>query len=275
MNEAFIFFNGKTIAANQPAITASNRGLRYGDGLFETMRYEEGNIPLAPFHFERLFKGLQLLQFECPGYFTPQYLQTQIENLCKKNKMLRARIRLTIVRGEGGLYDAANHFPNCIIETLPLQPRVWNENGLVGGIYTNAQKNADILATIKHNNYLLYAMAALWAKQQRCNDAIVLNNRQTVCDTTIANIFIVKDGRLQTPPLSDGAVAGTLRRWLLENATAITGLPCEEATINTHLLLSADEVFFTNAIYGIRWVQGIENAAYGYQYSRQLFNALP
>jgi branched-chain amino acid aminotransferase len=275
MSHPFICYNGKIINAANAIIAAGNRGLRYGDGLFETLRYESGTIAFASFHFERLFKGLQLLQFDCPGFFTPQYLQTQIEDLCKRNKMTRARVRLTVIRGEGGLYDAINHFPNCIIETLPLQPRMWNENGLVSGIYTTAQKNADVLANLKHNNYLLYVLAALHAKQQHWNDAIVTNNRHTICDSTIANVFIVKNKVLQTPPLTDGAVAGTIRRWVLENATSITGIKCEEVTIGADALFAADEVFFTNAIYGIRWVQSIESATYGYQYSRQLFNMLP
>ena len=132
MNQ-YLFYNGQILNNDKPLITADNRGFKYGDGLFETMKLMDGNIRLGNYHFERLFTGLQLLQFDLPSYFTVEYLTKLITELCNKNQHTIARIRLTVFRGNGGLYDPENHFPNCIIQSWPLQNAnlQLNENGLV------------------------------------------------------------------------------------------------------------------------------------------------
>jgi branched-chain amino acid aminotransferase len=101
-----ICVNGKIMAADEPALMASNRGYRYGDGLFETMKVVNGAILLLPLHFERFFNGLSLLKFEIPPLFTAEKLQQQILQLCKKNDCEKlGRVRLSVFRGNGGLYD--------------------------------------------------------------------------------------------------------------------------------------------------------------------------
>ena len=86
MQSAYINYNGKTINSEDPFINANNRGFRYGDGLFETMRLEDGEVALQKYHFERLFKGLAILKFQLPSSFTPQFLYESIQQLCMKNK---------------------------------------------------------------------------------------------------------------------------------------------------------------------------------------------
>ena len=114
----FFYYNDKLHKEGTPIINADNRSLRYGDGLFETMKLVEGKIILSEHHFERLFSGMRILQFDHPAHFTAAYLTEKITALCKKNgHNSSARIRLTIVRGNGGLYDPENHLPNYIIET--------------------------------------------------------------------------------------------------------------------------------------------------------------
>lgn len=257
----YIHFNGKILPAGDALVSAANRGLRYGDGLFETMRVLNGSISLASFHFERLFKGLEILQFECPALFTPEQLTVSILDLCRKNKAEQgARVRLNVFRGNGGLYDPENHTPHIIIEVWPLEaPARMNENGLVIDVYEDARKHPDILSGLKSNNYLPYIMAALYAKKNRLNDCLLLNTEGRICDATIANVFWVKDGQIYTPPLSEGAIAGVMRRYLLEKVQ----LPViEEALLIKSQLLQADEVFLTNAIQGIRWVKACGNSQY-------------
>src|ERR1700694_5244787 len=108
----YLFYNGKILEDNKPIILADNRCFRYGDGLFETMKVIDGDIQLGIYHFERLFDGLDLLQFELPPYFTADFLSMQIAALLLKNNQSFARVRLAVFRGNGGLYDAQNHLPN-------------------------------------------------------------------------------------------------------------------------------------------------------------------
>ena len=252
----YINFNGKFIGSGKPVINADSRSFRYGDGIFETIRVSAGKIVLADAHFDRLFSGINLLRFEQPSFLTPEWLSRQIIELCKKNNHLQsARVRLVIFRGEGGLYDSQNHFPNHIIQSwaLPLSPQQINENGWVIDIFPGGRKSPDIFSNLKSNNYLLYAMGALFASQNHFNDCLLLNTYGRVCDSTMANIFCRIKNIIFTPALSEGCVAGVLRRHLVEK-NKIGEYEIREREINISFLESADEVFLTNAIQGIRWV---------------------
>jgi branched-chain amino acid aminotransferase len=274
MNE-YLLYNGSFHKNSDPLIPADSRGLRYGDGLFETIKVTNGTIHFSDWHFERLFKGLQLLQFELPAYFTPQYIAGQVMALIKKNQHTHARIRINIVRGNGGLYDAENHFPNCIIQGWPMPAAGFqlNENGLVTGIYEEAKKTMDGFSNIKSNNYLPYTMSALHAKKNKWNDALILNTAGRICDATIANVFIIKNEIVCTCPLTEGCIEGIMRRYLLENLV-MNGFIIKEQEITIEDLLSADEVFLTNCIKGIRWVSHCGDAVYSRQITTRIFQKI-
>ena len=191
----FFNYNGKYYEEGIPVLNPASRAFRYGDGLFETIKFKNKEFILLENHLERLWEGMHLLQFDKPKLFTKQYLADELANLVNKNKDNSARIRLTVFRAEGGLYDAVHHHPQFIIQSLPLltDTEILNSNGLQVCIYKDALKSCDAFSNIKHNNYLPYFMGALFAQANHCNDAIILNNHLRICDSTIANIFIVKN----------------------------------------------------------------------------------
>jgi aminodeoxychorismate lyase len=268
----FLFSDGKILKTPQRLISPNNRSFRYGDGFFETMKWCNGQIVLAPLHMHRLFSTLDTLQFKPPSFFTAAYILQAIQDLVKKNQHHGlARVRVTIYRGDGGIYDAQNHFPHLLIQTWPLNDmnNRLNENGLDIDVYHAAVKQADHFSLLKTNNYLGYAMAALWAKQQHLNDAILLNPQGHIADATIANVFIVTAGHILTPALSEGPVAGVMRQHLLTELKQ-QGYHVQEGIITTAQLLEASEVFLTNAIYGIRWVKQCGKS----QYAAQLVHTL-
>lgn len=268
-------FNGKVFEENTAIIGPDNRGLRYGDGLFETIKYKNNELILADEHFARLWKGMLLLKFDIPKLFTTEIIQQQILQLLQKNKQTAARIRLSVIRGNGGLYDAKNNNPLHIIQSWPLADDhiTLNENGLQLCIYTDAKKAMDSFANIKHNNYLPYLMGALFAKEQQCNDAVILNDQGRVCDSTIANIFIIKNETIYTPSLSEACVSGVMRKFIIQNLPAI-GYKIIETEINREFLLDADEVFLSNSIYNIRWVAAIDKTTYSNTICRKIFDQL-
>ena len=271
----FINYNGNLINENDPIIGANNRGLRYGDGLFETISYKKGNFVLLEAHLNMLWLGMELLKFDIPKLFNKTYLEDQLNKLVSKNKHLPARIRLMVFRADGGLYDPENLKPNFVIQSWPLLTATHelNNNGLDLCIYRDARKCCDVFSNIKHNNYLPYLMGALHAKSQQCNDAIILNQEGYVCDSTIANIFLIKDKRIVTPSLQQGCVAGTMRDFLIK-ALQLLDYEIVETAISIDMLASADEVFLTNAIYNIRWVKSIENNQYGVEEIQKIFYQL-
>lgn len=269
-----LFYDGHFLRDDKLLLGAGNRGLRYGDGVFETMKVNQDNIQLGGEHMHRLFSALQLLEFDCPGYFTPAYLLGKISQLATRNGHAKlARIRLMVFRGNGGLFDPENHYPHHIIQSWPLPPshHAWNENGLVLGIHRKAKKGIDALANCKTNNYLPYVMGALEAKREKWNDALMLNTSGRICEATIANIFLVKDGALVTPALTEGPVAGVIRQYLISKCTSM-GYALRETEITENMLAEADEVFLTNSAYGIRWVGEIASRKYSNQLTRAIYH---
>ena len=259
-----------------PVLSTGSRGLRFGDGLFETIKSRNSQLEFLDEHLARLWKGMQVLQFNIPKHFTPDRLQDEIENLLKKNGHIKnARVRLTIFRGDGGLYDEIDHKPNYFIETWALadETGTWNCNGLVLGIYEDAKKSFDILSNLKNNNFLPYVMAALHAKKEKWNDAILLNTDGRLCDTTIANIFLIRDEVIYTPALTEACIAGIMRKHVI-NSLATAGYKLVEGQLSITDLQNADEVFLSNSIYNIRWVQRVADKQYACSLTQKIYAAV-
>lgn len=272
---AYINYNGKYLEENAPIVSANNRGLRFGDGLFETIKFKNNNLILIDEHLARLWNGMKLMQFELPKLFTPDFLEKEILLLIQKNKLTSARIRLTIIRGNGGLFDPEDLKPNYIIQSWPLPESnsLINENGLHCCFYREALKTIDLFSNSKHNNYLPYLLGALYAKKEKCNDAIIFNNKLNVCDSTIANVFLIKNGDIFTPGLSEGCVSGIMRSFIISELKK-SGYAVSEKTITEAELLDADEVFLSNSIYNIRWIAAIESKTYQNKKTLEIFQLL-
>jgi branched-chain amino acid aminotransferase len=270
----FVYVNNKILPANIPAITIQNRGYKWGDGVFETMKVRNGTIHLASYHLERLLQGLQTLQFELPNFFTPEYISEAIISLCSQNNTEQnARVRLNVFRGNGSLSALEEKEPCILIESAPMPEGYdsFNEQGFRIDIYKAARKSCDIFSNLKSNNYLPYLMAANYAKQAGLNDCLLLNSYDRICDASIANIFWVKNKQVFTPPLSEGCVAGVMRRHLMEKMRG-AGYALEEMICVKQKLLEADEIFLTNALFGIRWVQQFRDKTYTHKLSAQLYH---
>lgn len=257
--------------AGEKVAGARNRGLRYGEGVFETMLVKEGTVRLGQYHYERLMDGLKTLQIERPTFFSSVLEYATI--LCKKNNMAAlARVRLTVFRGNGTLTNLEDQMPNAIIESEPVSAgyTTYNEKGLTIDIYKDVKKSCDMLSNLKSNNYLPYQVAANHAKNNQLDDCLVLNSYDRICESSISNIFWVKNNQVFTPPLSEGCVAGVMRRYLIEKIQA-AGYAIEEMICPKQKLLEAEEVFLTNALTGIRWVQQFRDKTFTNKLSSQLY----
>lgn len=272
----YVSINGQITEEGQCLLQPDNHSYRYGDGLFETMKVECGSIKLAEYHFERLFSGIELLKFKLSSLFARPKINNEIIDLCRKNKCEDlARVRLSVTRGNGGLYDCNDHFA-YMIECWPLEKSTQrlNENGLVIDIFPDSIKSCDKFSNLKSANYLPYVMAAVWAKENKLNEALILNQHRRICDATIANIFVVKGDQIFTPPLSEGCVAGVMRKKILESEIQTWGFFIKESVLTEGLLLDADEIFFTNAISVIRWVKQFRDKTYINRLSSKIFSEL-
>ncbi len=262
-----------------------NRSFKYGDGLFETMRWHNGYIPRLNLHFDRLHKGLQTLGIQAPFGFNAQmlyqWIKTEIDKKMQNANALNWRIRITCFRGGGGLYSPAEHTMQWTIELEPLAAEGFQlpQKGITLGLCPNIRLSCDILAPLKTTSALPYVMAARYRQTQPAlDDCILLNSKAQVAETIAANLFYRKDTQLFTPSLKEGCVAGTLRRWIIERAS-IWQLQLQETSIALSELYHADEIFLCNAIQGLRWVHQLKLQDQNYsipskQLSQQITAAL-
>ncbi|MEO6833102.1 MAG: aminotransferase class IV [Chitinophagaceae bacterium] len=259
---SFINIDGKLLPDTETAVLASNRGLRYGYGLFETMLVVKDAIRLEELHWTRLFSGMELLKIEHPKYFQ-KTLQHEVLRTISKNKLTNlCSVRLQINAGTGGLFDESLFKANYIIECFPLEEGMLqlNEMGLTIGI-CDIVKHADKYANLKSCSALPYALAARAAKAFRWNDALLLNDEGFLVESSIANLFWVKNGIVYTPSLESGCVAGVMRQHLLEKLPSV-GFECKTCLATPDILQEADEIFLTNAIRMVRWVASLSGKNY-------------
>jgi branched-chain amino acid aminotransferase len=263
-----INYNGNLIDPQTPIATAANRSLRFGDGVFETMYWDGQKIENLDFHFDRLFKGLMILQFDLSDGFTKEFLSEEIKKLCENNSTsVRARVRLNIFREDGAVLLPVGNKPFFIIESAAYPEE--NLTPLRLTIYKAEMKSTGVLGNLKTNNYLLNTLAIQFAKDNGFDDAIILNSRGNICEASSSNLFMVQKGVLFTPALSQGCVAGTKRRELLEILPSL-GFQVEETIITKDMIFEMEEIFLTNAIRPIRPVICIDNT----YYSRELTGML-
>ncbi len=272
----FINYNGEIIPADIPVLNSTNRGFRYGDGLFESIRVTEGNMPLRDFHFDRLFSSMAMLGFDSPPDFSRNTLLSRILDLCQRNNCHDAcRVRLIVFRGAGTMNDVQDNLANYIIqaEELPEKQLRMNDAGLELDLFSGIRKTCDSFSSIKSNNYMLFSLAARQARLRNLDDAFILNIHDRLCEATVSNVFAIRDKTIYTPPLSEGCIAGVMRRWVQELLRK-QNILCRETPLTVEMIKQCDEIFLTNAIFGIRWVGRFREITYGNGMTREIFALL-
>ena len=268
--------NGKFFLETENHLSINNRSFRYGDGFFETMKIVNGKILLKDLHFERIEKSLQALKLQFPKLFSVKKLEEEIINTLEKNNHQQlARVRINFFRAEGELFDATNNQVQFMIQSFALSD-VFNElnkNGLVIDVYKDAIKSCDDFSNLKTNNYLPYTMAAIWAKENKLNDSLLLNSSSYITDSCIANIFIIVEGKIITPSLTNGCVDGVMRKNIIQKLQQ-KNIQVVEKNISVDDVLHADEVFLTNAIKGISWVKQCSNKSYQNSKTQELYQMI-
>ncbi len=261
---SFLCFNDEFLPSDQPLITVQNRGFRYGDGVFETIKIFQGKIILDTFHFDRLFLGLQLLCIN-PSNIDKDKIAKQIADLCKMNNCREsARVRLAVFRND-------DNSASYVIEAVPLAvPNRLNETGWTIDIYPFARKSMDAFSNLKTANYLAYVLADKYASEKAVNECLVLNTENKICDASKANIFLVKKNEVFTPALHQGCVSGVMRRLVIEELKK-AGYTLYQKEVDEKMLFESDEVFLTNSINDIRWVGSFRNKTYANGFVTRLY----
>jgi branched-chain amino acid aminotransferase len=274
--QQYILHNDEFILADQPVFAVSNRGFKYGDGLFESMRMAGGKLKYAEQHAGRLKEGMEALKMDGSTLMDDYFLRQKTAELAKKNKFKgNARFRLSIYRQGEGLYTPENNKSGYVLESSVLnEPEyVLNKKGLIIDVYDELTKPINKLSNYKTSNALIYVMAGLYKKQNRLDDVFMLNQNGFLCESMTSNVFVVYDKQIYTPALSEGCVAGVMRNVVMELARN-NDIPIIEAQLNPEVLREAEEVFVSNAVTGIRWVMGYGRKRYFNENAKLLSNLL-
>jgi branched-chain amino acid aminotransferase len=249
-----VSINGVLSDAGQARIDPSDRGFTLGDGIFETIAVRRNAVRHLAQHLARLRKGADVLGI--PLTRSDQEIAEIIGATFTANGLTEGVIRVTLTRGPGqrGIVPPPSPTPTLVVTAAPLPPEAAPARIIIAK--TTRRNEHSPLAAIKHLNYLDNIIARQEAREAGADDAVLLNTAGAVAETTVANIFVLVDGFLLTPPVADGALPGIMRGEAIKLARG------EERRVSVDMLRRASEVFLTNAL-GVRPVTHIDGEAVG------------
>ena len=242
-----IWLDGNLVEESEAKISVFDHGLLYGDGVFEGIRFYNGRVFRLPEHVRRLFDSARAIHLTMP--WTAEEVTAAVCDTIRANGLQDGYVRLVVTRGVGGLGLDPNRCtsPSMIVisSTISLYPDEYYEDGLkIITCATRRPTPGSLSPQVKSLNYLNNVMAKIEALQAGAMEAIMLNEQGFVAECTGDNIFIVRDGVIHTPPVSDGALDGITRAVILELADQL-GFPLRERTLTRYDLYTADECFLT------------------------------
>ena len=271
-------FNGNLLSKNTFYLNHENRGLRYGDALFESIRVVNGKIFFWEDHYLRLMASMRILRMEIPMNFTMEFLEEEILTAVNANTLLEkpARVRFTVFRNNGGLYLPQSNEVSYIIETNELDSPFYtlNQEAYEVELFKDFYVNPDMLSTLKTNNKAINVVGSIYAAENGYQNCLLLNNEKKVVEALNGNLFLVKDQLIKTPSLKDGCLNGIVRKKLIGILGALENYKFEEAFISPFELQKADELFITNAISGIQPITKYRKKEYGTRVAADILGKL-
>lgn len=248
-------FNGTITEEAKVNISIHNRGLNYGDAVFETLRVSAGKIYFWEDHYFRLMASMRILRMEIPMNFTMEFLEEQIIETIKASETVDKsfRVKLLVWRENGGKYtpDSSQIEYAITFEKLEAPFYTLAENDYELELFKDYYVAPGLLSTLKTNNRLINILGSIFAKENEYQNCLLLNENKQVIEALNGNIFLIKDNQIKTPPLKDGCLNGILRKQLIAIIKTMPDYTIEETSISPFELQKADELFITNVISGI------------------------
>ncbi len=253
-----VLINGK---ANDK-ISILDRGLQYGDGVFETIAYRNGKAEFLEQHLTRLFNSCDLLAI---NFKQQNELRAEVDLICQSLQQEQAVIKITVTRGEGGrgYFSDNSALPTRIISSHPHPdiPEHYQTDGVRLRFCEQTLSINSRLAGIKHLNRLEQVLARNEWDDIDIPEGIMSDEEGNVIEGTMSNIFIVESDKLYTPVVTRAGIAGVMRAQVIQIATR-SGISVQEREITKKALSEADEVFVCNSVIGIWPVSAISNKLY-------------
>lgn len=242
-----IYLNGEFVPEEEAKVSVFDHGLLYGDGVFEGIRAYHNRVFKLKEHIDRLYDSAKAILLEIP--LSKEEMTEVVLETMRQNNLREGYIRLVVARGKGDLGLDPRKCPKatvfCIGASITLYPERFYEEGLeVITVPTRRNLNEASSPRIKSLNYLNNILAKIEANLHGVLEAILLNQEGYVAEATGDNIFIVKNGRLITPPPHAGILEGITRNTVMDLARK-RGIPVEERLFTRYDIFNADECFLT------------------------------
>ena len=242
-----IYIDGKYCDEKNAKISVFDHGLLYGDGIFEGIRAYNGRVFKLKEHIDRLFCSAKAILLDIP--ISHAEMMKAVVNTCRKNKLRDGYIRLVVTRGIGTLGLNPNRCKRgsviVIADKIQVYPKEMYDNGMaIVTVATTRNLHSALNPAIKSLNYLNNILAKIEANNAGVEEAIMLNSEGFVAECTADNIFILKGGKMYTPPLSAGALYGITRGVVMDMAQE-AGVDVSEPNLTRYDVFNADECFLT------------------------------
>ncbi len=244
------------IKDGQPAdsliLSPDDRGFQYGDGLFETMFFKDGSIPLARYHEHRLQRGMFALGLQTDYSAFAGYWIEKASQLIKENSLDHAsyRVKYYAWRTEGGYYTPQDDRIHHMISVEPYEPAITERKIAIS---ERAVVNYHPFSRFKTSNALTYIVAGREMRERQLDDIVLLNNNGHVAEGLFSNIFWIKDDTYYTPHIQTGCKEGVMRKHILKQLAKHHNRP-EKVKATPEEVQEADHIFLTNAL-GIHHVR--------------------
>lgn len=272
-NPVIVFLNGQFVPESEARVSVFDRSFQYGDGLFETIRISGGRPFRWAQHLERLERGARFLQIQVP--FGNEELEAAMNELVQLDAVAEAVLRIALSRGAGqrGYSPAGADQPLLVMSLHPTEPMPVTPENCRCFTSTLRLVETDPLTGFKTNNKLVQVMARAEAEQNECDEALLLNTRGEVCETSSGNVFWVEGDCLLTPPVEAGPLPGVTRATVLELAPTLR-LTTDERSVKSDTLLQANGAFVTLSSRGIVEIVALDgNALQTSRHTASLYQA--
>lgn len=259
-----ININGKLFDTAQSAIHLQNRGLNYGDALFETMRFIDGRLIFGQDHVNRLLNSMQILHMENNPGFCIEFLENEIVRMVPDSENDAFRIKLLVWRRQGGKYTPeTNQVEYAIVaETLSEFEFVLAENDFLMGVFDEFRMQQSALSALKTTGKLINVLAGIYAQKKQWDNCFLLNDQNRPMEAINGNIFLINGKNITTPDISEGCLRGIIRKQLLDIGAEQKEYSFQETSIEKRDLIEADEIWITNSISGIISISQFEGKRY-------------
>ena len=264
-----ININGQLVSSQSLIFSIDNRGFKYGDAVFETMKILDSKIVFFEEHYFRLMASLHMMRMNASMKFTLEYVESEILNVVEANNLSNgARVRLTVYRKDGGLYTPKSNDIDFVIEVSELKVEIKEKYEVE--LYKDFYVYSGLLSTIKSTNRSLNVIASIFAKENDFDTCILINEKKQVVEAIYGNIFIIMGNTIVTPPLSEGCIKGVIRGKIISLIKSSSEYIIEERAISPFELKKADEVFITNSIIDIQPVTNYRKKTFKVELSTQI-----